>query len=134
MCFFFTILVSAVPILVLIVPIFFTNPHNYENKFLSTGHLTISNMSYLIPQCSNQQKKIFWALKNFKKRKSFLWFEPMLKWFLGQIKFCNLSPPSPEFFFCSHILDSLNPFNDTEVLLFGYELLNCHWLDSDYPV
>ena len=30
--FFLTILVSAVPILVLIVPIFFTNPHNYENK------------------------------------------------------------------------------------------------------
>ena len=71
-------------------------------KFRSTGHFALSNMSKLIPNCSNQWKIIFWAwwgvnfieMKNFKKQKSFiLWSEPMVKWFLAKSKFCNLSPP-----------------------------------------
>ena len=71
-------------------------------KFRSTGHLTLSNMSKLIPHCSNRWKIVFWAwwgsnfieMKNFKKQKSFiLWSEPMVKWFLAKSKFCKLSPP-----------------------------------------
>ena len=51
-------------------------------KVRSTGHLTLSNISKLIPHCSNRWKIVFWA-----------WSEPMVKWFLAKSKFCKLSPP-----------------------------------------
>ena len=91
-------------------------------KFWSTGHLTLSNMSKLIPHCSNRWKIVFWAwwgsnfieMKNFKKQKSFiLWSEPMVKWFLAKSKFCKLSPPLPlveKLFLESELWDQVSIF------------------------
>ena len=65
-CFFdpnLTILVAAGPISVLKVPNFFSRILiiiEIRLKFWSTGHLTLSNMSKLIPHCSNWWKIVFW--------------------------------------------------------------------------
>ena len=40
-------------------------------KFQSTGHLTLSNMSKLIPHCSNHQKIFFWPWSGVKWGKIF---------------------------------------------------------------
>ena len=73
-------------------------------KFRSTGHLTFSNMSNLIPHCSNWWKIIFWAWwgssfieMKISKNKSHLFYglNLWLNGFWPNRNFANYHPPLP---------------------------------------